>query len=272
MSRCFPSTADDGSVLLVQLTDSHLFANADGQLLGMPTRDSLQRVIDLVRAEQPQLAMLLVTGDISQDGSPASYGQFRAMSATLAAPARWIAGNHDHWPVIRSLCGDSDLLEPVVDIGGWRITMLDSTVAGVVAGYLSEQQLELLEDSLRQAPERYHLVCLHHHPVNIACRWMDAIGLRNADQLFAVLDRFPQVRGLLWGHIHQEIDRMRGNLRLLASPSTCIQFTPNSDDFQVDGSAPGYRWLRLHTDGSLDTGVSRLSDFVFSPDYDAGGY
>ena len=41
-------TTDD-SVLLVQLSDSHLFAEADGTLLGMNTGDSLQRVQDWVR-------------------------------------------------------------------------------------------------------------------------------------------------------------------------------------------------------------------------------
>ena len=43
------------SALLVQLSDSHLFAEADGTLLGMNTRDSLQKVIELVRQQQPQI-------------------------------------------------------------------------------------------------------------------------------------------------------------------------------------------------------------------------
>jgi Icc protein len=268
----FSSTADNGSVLLVQLTDSHLFDDVDGRLLGMLTQDSLERVIDLVRREQPQIEMLLVTGDISQDGSPASYARFRQMSAALAAPARWICGNHDHWPAIRRVCAGSDLLEPVVDIGNWRVTLLDSSIAGAVQGQLSPPQLALLERSLSEAPERYHLICLHHHPVEIQCRWLDDISLRNGDQLFAMLERFPRTRGVLWGHVHQEVDRKRGNLRLLGAPSTCVQFTPQSEGFQVDGTAPGYRWLRLHADGRLETGVSRLDPFVFAPDYGARGY
>jgi len=42
------TTAVDRSVLLVQLSDSHLFADAAGKLLGMDTQDSLQRVIERV--------------------------------------------------------------------------------------------------------------------------------------------------------------------------------------------------------------------------------
>ncbi|MNJ82082.1 3',5'-cyclic adenosine monophosphate phosphodiesterase CpdA [compost metagenome] len=61
-------------------------------------------------------------------------------------------------------------------------------------------------------------------------------------------------------------------MRLLASPSTCIQFEPGSEDFKVGEQAPGYRWLRLHTDGSIDTGVSRVRDFAFTVDYAGDGY
>jgi Icc protein len=90
--------------------------------------------------------------------------------------------------------------------------------------------------------------------------------------LFAVVERFAQVRGLLWGHIHQEFDQQRKGVRLLASPSTCVQFKPGSEEFQVDSTAPGYRWLRLHANGRLETGVSRVTGIPFEVDYSVKGY
>ncbi|WP_338476331.1 3',5'-cyclic-AMP phosphodiesterase [Pseudomonas khavaziana] len=262
----------DASVLLVQLSDSHLFAEEGTALLGMNTRASLQRVIELVREQQPRIDLVLATGDLSQDGTLESYQQFRDMTRAIGAPARWIPGNHDEPQIMALAAVHSDLLEPVVDIGNWRITLLDSAVPGSVPGYLQDQQLQLLAQALSEAPNRHHLVCLHHHPVSIGCAWMEPIGLRNPEALFAVLDRFPQARALLWGHVHQEIDRERNGLRLLASPSTCIQFAPGSEDFQVSEQAPGYRWLRLHADGRLETGVERLRDFAFTVDYGSNGY
>ncbi len=265
------STTTD-SVLLVQLSDSHLFAEADGTLLGMNTCDSLQRVIDCVLAEQPHIDLVLASGDLSQDGTLESYRRFRQMSACIPAPARWFPGNHDELREMAEVAADSDLLEPVVDIGNWRVTLLDSAVPGSVPGYLQEEQLQLLASALSEAPDRHHLVCFHHHPVSIQCAWMEPIGLRNPQALFAVLERFPQVRALLWGHIHQEFDQHHQGLRLLASPSTCIQFAPGSEDFKLDDKAPGYRWLRLHPDGRLETGVSRVQGFEFSVDYGGTGY
>jgi Icc protein len=257
---------------LVQLSDSHLFAEADGRLLGMNTRQSLEKVIESVLAEQPAVDLVLATGDLSQDGSVESYQAFRQLSAQIAAPARWLPGNHDELPQMAEAAQQSDFLEPVIDIGQWRITLLDSAVPGSVPGYLQDAQLQLLAQALSEAPQRHHLICLHHHPVSIDCAWMEPIGLRNPEALFAVLGRFPQVRAVLWGHIHQMFDQVREGVRLLASPSTCIQFAPGSEDFQLDDLPPGYRWLRLHDDGRLETGISRVTGFAFEVDLGGEGY
>lgn len=260
------------SVLLVQLSDSHLFAEADGRLLGMETRESLQLVIQRVLEEQVQVDLLLATGDVSQDGSEDSYQRFRQMTAQIPGAQRWFAGNHDDMSVMRRVCANSDLLQPVIDLGGWRVILLDSSVPGSVAGHLSAEQLLLLEHALDSAGERHVLVSLHHHPVSVGCRWLEPIGLRNPAELFAITDRHPQVRALLWGHVHQELDQIRKGVRLLASLSTCVQFSPGSEEFQVDHEAPGYRWLRLYDDGRLDTGVSRVTDIDFEIDYTIKGY
>ncbi len=143
---------------------------------------------------------------------------------------------------------------------------------GSVPGFLQDEQLQLLACSLSEAPERHHLVCFHHNPVPIGCPWMAAIGLRNPEALFAVLDRFPQARAVLWGHVHQEFDEIRNGVRLMASPSTCIQFEPGSEDFKVGTQAPGYRWLRLLPDGQIETGVERVIGFEFEVDYGSNGY
>jgi Icc protein len=260
------------SALLVQLSDSHLFAETDGTLLGMNTRDSLQKVIELVRLQQPQIDLIVASGDLSQDGSLESYQLFRDLTRQLDAPARWIPGNHDEPQIMAEAAVQSALLESVVDVGNWRVTLLDSAVPGSVPGYLQDEQLQLLVRSLSEAPQRHHLVCFHHHPVSIGCAWMEPIGLRNPEALFAVLDRFAQVRAVLWGHVHQEIDQMRNGVRLIASPSTCVQFEPGSDEFKVGDQAPGYRWLKLLPDGRLETGVERVTGFDFTVDYGSNGY
>ena len=111
-----PVTAVEDSVLLVQLTDSHLFAEADGKLLGLNTGDSLARVVGLAVAEQPRIDLILATGDLSQDGSVASYQRFRQLAERIEAPARWCPGNHDELGAMREAARGSALMEPVLEI------------------------------------------------------------------------------------------------------------------------------------------------------------
>src|SRR5690606_5156536 len=110
--------------------------------LGMNTADSLSRVIDRVLAEQPSIDLLLATGDLSQDGSAASYRTFLRMAARIPAPLRAFPGNHDLHDPLRGIAGDSPLLEPVVDCGAWRIVLLDTAVPDAVRGHLDPTQLE----------------------------------------------------------------------------------------------------------------------------------
>jgi Icc protein len=262
----------ESSVLLLQLTDSHLFAEAEGTLLGMNTADSLRQVVALAMAEQPAVDLMIATGDLSQDGTLESYERFREMTACIATPNYWMAGNHDEAAIMAAHYGATERMRQVIDVGNWRIILLDSSVSGAVPGQLADDQLKTLETSLQQAPDRHHLVCLHHHPVSIDCKWMEPIGLRNASAFWAIVDQYPHVRAVLWGHIHQQLERERNGVRLLASPSTCVQFKPLSEDFSLDRIAPGYRWLRLHPDGKLETGISRVADFEFAADFGGSGY
>ncbi|HEY4972955.1 MAG TPA: hypothetical protein VII41_05060, partial [Steroidobacteraceae bacterium] len=110
-------------------------------------------------------------------------------------------------------------------------------------------------DAALRACERYAMVFVHHHPVSMGSRWIDAVGIENADQFFSVLDGHAQLRAVSWGHVHQCFDARRRGVRLLATPSTCIQFLPQSNEFAIDARPPAYRRLALQADGTLDTEV-----------------
>ena len=261
-----------GSICVVQLTDSHVFADEQQRLLGIDTCASLHAVIDQALQEQPQVDLVLATGDITQDGSASGYQRFMDAVARIPGPCYWLPGNHDDAALMTEIGQTHGLTRSWVDMGVWRIVMLDSSVHGAVFGLLDEAQLALLDEALAGAGQRHILVCLHHHPVSIGSEWMEPIGLRNADALWQRLDADPRVRAVLWGHVHQHLEQQRGSLRLLASPSTCVQFAVASHDFATDTQPPGYRWLRLYDDGRIDTAISRLPDGSFVPDPDAAGY
>ena len=86
-------------------------------------------------------------------------------------------------------------------------------------------------------------------------RWLDEIGLANADAFLARHRCASQVRAVVWGHVHQAFDGRRGAVRLFATPSTGAQFLPVSDGFAVDRRPPAYRHFNLQADGRIDTAV-----------------
>lgn len=258
---------------VVQISDCHLFADKEGKLLGLNTEFSLGMVLEKVRTEQHTIDAILATGDLSQDGSLASYERFLQQIQTLGAPTYWMQGNHDLTaPMIKALGTGARLSPCTVVLGGWRIIMLNSAVEYEVPGEFTELQLQYLEQELASTVDAHVMVCLHHHPVPMGCAWLDNQVVRNAAAFWQVLDRYSHVRAVVWGHVHQASDNWRGQVRLLSVPSTCVQFTPQSDDFSIDSVSPGYRWFDLYADGRIETQVSRVENVRFDIDLSVKGY
>jgi len=266
------ATLPAGTLRIAQITDTHLYADTERRLLGLNTLDCLRQVIGLVQATAWPIDMVLATGDLVHDASPAGYELASREFANLHVPVYALPGNHDIPAVmLDSLSSNGMTMPGVVDTAHWRLVMLDSVIPNAEGGHLSDHELAHLEQALSQQ-DKHTLVCLHHQPLPVGSRWIDTMALDNGDAFFDILARHPQVRGVLWGHIHQEYDQTRNGLRLLASPSTCVQFSHAADDFRVDEKPPGCRLLALLPDGSIHTEVLRLERYPNGIDLDSGGY
>lgn len=255
---------------LLQLSDPHLVADPDGTLMGVPLRDSLRHVIDVAQSEDPNL--VLVTGDLSHDGSAASYAAVGKELEPLGAPCLGLPGNHDDSDTLgEALARPPFRRDRTFTAGGWRLVLLDSSVAGAEYGRLSDAAIEGLDAELSAHPNRPTLIALHHSPVPVGSAWLDPINLREPEDVRDVVEAHPQVRVVLFGHVHQAVEARWGDVELLGCPSTCFQFTPNRDTFALDSVSPGYRTLTLHEDGIVETTVHRVS-VPYTVDATATGY
>jgi Icc protein len=257
---------------LVQISDCHLTAAAGDRLLGVDTDQSLQAVLDLLRRGQQPIDLLLLTGDLADSGGPDAYRRLSAFTRDLAPAVRWLPGNHDDLALLRQLLqGDSRAL-PTARLDNWLVITLDTPIPGEVGGRLDEAELARLAATLAAHPECHVAIALHHPVLPVGSAWLDAIAVANADAFWATIAPFTQVRLVLCGHVHMATDQMHRGVRVLTTPSTCVQFAPASEHFQLDLAAPGYRWIELHPDGRFDTGVERATDFPLQVDLDASGY
>ena len=261
-----------GTLRVLQLTDTHLYADPVGTLLGMNTLDSFRQVIQYFRDYHWPLDLLLATGDLVHDASPGGYARIAELLSGFGVPVFCLPGNHDVPTVMRKhLRAERVHTGSVVDHGAWRFVMLDSVIPGEEGGRLAQDQLEQLERALASS-DRHTLVCMHHQPVNVGSAWIDTMAIENPDPLFAIIDRYSQVRGILWGHVHQTFEGQHGSVRLMASPSTCVQFTPRQDEFQVDEEPPGFRLLALLPDGAIRSEVVRVDGMPLGLELASSGY
>lgn len=257
---------------LLQLTDLHLFGDSDGQLLGITTRHSFEAVLDLALSSRPRPDALILSGDLVHDEAPAGYRYLREVLERTELPYYCVPGNHDDPTLMAAYLG-SAALGPIAlrRLDSWNLVFLDSRVPGENGGHLAETQLTQLAELLTDdtAPT---LVVLHHHPIAIQSAWMDTLGVDNGTELLALCDRYPQIKGILFGHIHQAFSCEYAQCTILGTPATCFQFMPGSRDFAIDDRPPGYRELALYPDGRLITRIQRLDHYCQLPLQQAKGY
>ncbi len=247
------------SLLVAQITDTHLFAEVEPSVFGVTPHNSLQAVVERLKALQPQPDILLLTGDLSQDESSQSYDRLYNFLAPLNIPAYWLPGNHDNLQLMEQV-----LQQPPIHAtksftsGGWNFLLLSSLIPGCVYGEISKQSLDWLESQLEKLTNLPTLIAIHHPPCLINSEWMDNINLRNYEEFLPIVDRYPQVKLVVFGHIHQEFATVRHGVSYLGSPSTCVQFQPQSKEFTIDKQAqPGLRLINLFENGTYNTEIVR---------------
>lgn len=263
----------DAPFRLLQLTDLHLYAEPRRRLLGQNTRRTLESVLALAQRRSWPPDAIVLTGDLVHDEQPGAYRYLRERLDGLGVPYHCIPGNHDRLDLLVGQldAGAASALR-VITAGAWDLLLLDSTVPGTEGGHLSARVLEGLAEHRRAGRARPTLVFLHHHLQPLGSRWIDTMQVDNGAAALAELAQNPRIRAVICGHVHQDAEQHAHGLRLLATPSTCVQFLPGSDAFALDPLTPGYRWLELHPDGRLLTGVERTDGYPEPLATASGGY
>ena len=121
---------------IIQITDPHLTKDKNTEIKTCKTYSSFKRVVHWIdKNEKPNF--ILVSGDISGDGSAESYLLYKNKIESLKKPFFSIPGNHDNrdnfklifqsnFPIVRSI--------PLSD--EWVLIVLDSSVTGKEGGVL----------------------------------------------------------------------------------------------------------------------------------------
>ncbi len=208
--------------LLVGLSDPHLGAQWGG---GDPAA-ALAAAVGAVLELRPRAGAVLLSGDVADHATDAEYQQARTLLAPLGVPVHPLPGNHDDRAALRRHFGvpgtGADPVRYSVRCGPLRLVACDSTRPGHDDGELDLAWLEAELDADRETPT---LLALHHPPLAIGLRAMDAAPLaaRDAAALGELVARHGQVRGITAGHAHRTVAGRLGGCPVLLAPSTYVQ-------------------------------------------------
>ncbi|MDO5025749.1 MAG: metallophosphoesterase [Trueperella sp.] len=195
---------------ILHLTDTHLLAEGL-HYNKVDTQKLLEDVLEHAQTRQ-QCDAIVVSGDISEDGSPASYTKARNLIGELGiswgAPVVWASGNHDQRGPLRNELGipgaDGEPINYTVDVAGTRFIVADTSVPRAGWGFLGESN-EWLRAEINRAytDNLVSVVVLHHPPLTPPTELHGALRLADAPTLAHMLhtcEAKPAV--ILSGHYH----------------------------------------------------------------------
>lgn len=204
----------------------------------------------------PDLDLVVVSGDIADDGSAGGCAAVRdrvgAFAAERGIPHIYSTGNHDDRAGFDQALGSGhlsstgtdigELLDPARDtraalthVGGLRIITLDSLVPGQTHGVLDDRQLACLELALSAPSELGTVLVFHHPPIRIpAIPNVARVVLQNIDDLGRVV-RDTDVRAILTGHLHFQVSGFLAGVPVWVTPGVVTRIDTTAAPHLVRG-------------------------------------
>lgn len=217
--------------VVAQLSDVHVRPKG---LLYQNLVDSnamLVSAVEAVNRLRPAPDAVLITGDLTDDGSPEAYAMLKAILGRLEPRYLLMPGNHDDrrhlreafpdqpWP---SASGDGPL-NFAFDIGAVHFLALDTTVPGFHHGELDRSTLAWLGHELGSNKGRRCVVAMHHPPFSTGIPYLDKYGLRDPAPFRDLISRHDNIDRIIAGHVHRTMQTRIGAVPVSTCPSTTTQ-------------------------------------------------
>jgi Icc protein len=253
---------------VLQMSDLHLMRLREATLHGVPTAESFRLVLQRARAEVPDPARVVLTGDLSHQETDAGYVLLKELLGDWNERTLFIPGNHDSRVALRSVFGLTGTpAEEVLfcdRVGNWILVGLDTQIPGVEGGRISATSIERLRTLLAVSAECNVVLFMHHPPISVNSTWIDEIGLSDASELEIVLRGHNNIRCIFCGHVHQVFRGLLAAVPVLTAPSTAFQFKPETAAMEFDNLSPGFRVIEMKED-SFTTRIVRLGELAYPP-------
>ena len=227
---------------IVHISDIHLTENGT-EIWGINTLEHFQKAIQKIK-ELDGLDGIIVSGDLSNDGSKWTYEYIDRAFEETGVPTYCCPGNHDNLemfyqgykPSYYKICEKFELC-------GWNFIMLNSAVPDMSRGYFNPDVLmRLLKSS--NGPVA---IVLHHPPVN-QDGWLNRKLLDNKSHFKKIIEHFHNVKLVLYGHSHYASFRTFEDIIYNCSPSIGFAFSPKLPKFEIACGEEGFSLIDTSND------------------------
>ncbi|MFY9510488.1 MAG: phosphodiesterase [Rubrivivax sp.] len=230
-------------MLIAQLSDLHV--RPRGQLYRgvVDSNHMLSEAVRHLNALDRRPDLVLLTGDLVDEGRPDEYTMVTELLQPLQAPLLVLPGNHDSRPAfLDAFAGHRYLpatgpLHYCVDTHPVRIVALDSCPPGQHHGHVDAQGLAWLQRTLAADRDKPTLLLLHHPPFVSGIPYLDDYRYIEQEALAAVVAGFDNIEAVLCGHVHRPMFRRWAGTVVASCPSTTTQIALQ---FRADASPQSY--------------------------------
>jgi Icc protein len=266
-------------MLIAQISDFHLKPEGTLAYAVADTVTPLRRAIDHINGLNPAPDIVLVTGDLVDDGDQKSYSFLKQVLSSLNSPFVVIPGNHDHKENLRkAFPGHHYLAQPVEEKEGdylcfaledfpLRLIGLDTVTPGDHGGGFGPKRMEWLAGILEARPDASTLLFMHHPPFASAIGHMDKEVFGGWEEFQALISNHPQVERVLCGHLHRPIFRRFGGTIASSCPAIGMQLYLDlreeapSTFIMEPPSVMLHLWTDLWGEKTLLTHISIVQDY-----------
>jgi len=217
-------------MILAQISDPHLSLPGARLFGGYDADTAFSAVLARVAGFDPRPDIVLLTGDLTENGTPEEYANFKRLVAGIDLPMVAIPGNHDRRAAFAAALAPTGIAIGSapwfhLTIEGWplRLIGLDSLGNdGESRGVLCSERLEWLAERLAEN-DGPTLVFLHHQPFATGIPFVDANVCLNGASLGNLIAAHPDVVGVLCGHVHRPVQRTWANTIGMICPGVAWQ-------------------------------------------------
>lgn len=233
---------------IIHLSDLHL-TDHDTEIWGVNPQINFAKSLDKI-AQLNNIDAIIVSGDISNDGSLWSYEYFDNEISKLKIPTYCCMGNHDSLEVMNGKYKAKFYKYiPQTIINDWNFIFINSIIEDDIEpnknkarGAIKKNDLLYIENELKKGLPS--CIVFHQPPLEPG-GWLNKKILDNRDAFNKIIYKYDNAKLVLYGHIHCSIENRINGIVYSSSPSTAFAFDKDLPAFQISPGKEGFNMITI---------------------------